>query len=159
MALASFIAGEAISAGNALYVSSSGLVYKASALTSDKASVVGVAIDSGAAGNLIRVNCDSIQATYSGLTPGEYQYLSITNSGQLVNYTAWEAELANLSVDAYLEQVGRAVTTSGVEIEARRPLYTVNSTSVLLLESSAGITIDAILLEDGSRIDLEAATA
>ena len=159
MALASFRAGEAISAGEALYVSSSGFVYKASAINIDQAAVVGVAIDSGAAGSLIRVNCDNIQATYSGLTPGEYQYLSVANSGQLVNYSTWATELADISSDAYLEQIGRAVTTSGVEVEVSRPLYTVNPTSVLLLESSAGITIDAILLEDGSRIDLEAATA
>lgn len=158
MSLASFIAGEAISAGNAVYVGSTGLLYKANALNQTQASVVGVAIESGSSGSLVRVNTDHIYAGYTGLNPGEYRYLSILNSGQLVAYSGWAAELATISVDAYLETVGRAVTTSGLEVEASTPLYVVNPTSVLLLESSVGIGLDAILLEDGSTIDLETAS-
>lgn len=158
MALASFIAGEAISAGNAVYVEANGLLYKASSLNQTQSSVVGVAIEAGSLNSLVRVNTDNIYTGYSGLNPGEYRYLSILNSGQLVTYSGWAAELATISADVYLEIVGRAVTTSGVEIETSTPLYVVNPVSILLLESNVGIGLDAILLEDGSTIDLETAS-
>ena len=157
MAITSFRAGEAISAGQAVYVSSAGLIFKASSLTQDQASVVGIAIDSAAAGDLVRVNSDAIYNEYSGLTPGDLQYLSITTSGQVVDYATWEAQLATVSVNPYQELIGRAITSSGVAVETGKPRYVVNPTSVLLLESSVGIGLDAILLEDGSTISLESA--
>ena len=158
MAIASFRAGETIAAGDAVYVSSNGLTYKASGLNLTQASVGGVAIDGGSAGSLIRVNVDSLYENFSGLTPGEYQYLSITTSGALVDYAAWSAELAGITVDGYLTNVGRATSTTSVAVEIQPPVLVVNPTSVLLLESSSGLTIDAILLEDGSTIDLETAS-
>lgn len=158
MAIASFQAGEAISAGNAVYVEANGLLYKASSLNQTQASVVGVAIEAGSLGSLVRVNTDNIYTGYSGLNPGEYRYLSILNSGQLVSYSGWATELSTIAVNAYLETVGRAVTSSGLEVESSTPLYVVNPISVLLLEDSVGINLDAILLEDGSRIDLETAS-
>lgn len=157
MAITSFRAGEAISAGQAVYVSSAGLIFKASSLTQDQASVVGIAIDSGAAGDLLRVNSDAIYSEYSGLTPGDFQYLSITTSGQIVNYATWEAQLASVNINPYQEVIGRAITSSGVAVEIGKPRYIINPTSVLLLETSVGIGLDAILLEDGSTISLESA--
>jgi hypothetical protein len=44
MAIASFKAGEGISAGDAVFVSSAGLVFKALADTKDNASVAGIAL-------------------------------------------------------------------------------------------------------------------
>lgn len=158
MAITSFKAGESISAGEAVYVSSAGLIFKASSLTQDQASAVGIAIDSGAAGFLIRVNSDAIYNEYSGLTPGELQYLSITTSGQLVNYVTWEAELGTVSINPYKELIGRAITSSGVTVEIKKPEYVVNPTSILLLETPIGFFLDALLLEDGSTINLEGAT-
>lgn len=155
MAVTSFRAGEAISAGQAIYVSSAGLVFKASSVTQDQASVAGIAIDSGAAGDLIRVNSDAIYNSYSGLTPGETQYLSVTTSGQVVNYTTWATQLATVGFNAYQEVIGRAVSSSGVAIELGQPLYVVNPTEILLLETATTFNLDAILLEDGSTIDLE----
>jgi hypothetical protein len=157
MALTSFKAGESISAGQAVYVASTGFVYKASSLTRDQASVIGIAIDSGAAGDLIRVNPDGVYSDYSGLTPGELQYLSVTTSGQVVNYSTWVSELATVGYDPYQETIGRAITSSGVEVELGRPLYTVNPNEFLLLESSTTLSLDVILLEDGSTIELETA--
>jgi hypothetical protein len=55
MAIASLRAGETISAGDAVFVSSNGLVYKAAADTKAKASVAGVAVDGGSSGSLIRI--------------------------------------------------------------------------------------------------------
>lgn len=158
MAITSFKAGEAISAGDLVYLSSAGLLYKASALFIDQASVVGVAIDSGVSGSLIRVNADSVYPNASGVTPGEYRYLSILVSGQHVPYATWASDLAGTAYEgAYLTNIGRATTTTSVEVEVNKPLYIVNPTSVLLMESSAGVILDAILQEDGSTIDLETA--
>jgi hypothetical protein len=158
MAITSFRAGEAISAGQAIYVSTTGLIFKASSLTQDQASVVGIAIDSGVTGDLIRVNSDAIYNSYSGLTPGNLQYLSITTSGQLVDYATWAAQLDSVSINPYQEVIGRAITTSGVVVETGKPRYIVNPTSLLILESSVGVGFDALLLEDGSTIDLETAS-
>ena len=158
MAITSFTAGEAISAGNAVFVSSSGFLYKSTAVYLDQASVVGLSIDSGSAGALIRVNSDDIYTSASGLTPGEYRYVSILTSGQTVSYAGWASDLALTSYDgAYLTIVGRAITSSGVEVETSKPLFIANPTSVFLLETSTGGFLDAILQEDGSTINLEIA--
>ncbi len=158
MAIASFQAGEAISAGDAVYVSLDGLIFKASSFNLTQATVVGIALDAGGAGSLIRVDTDALYARYTGLVPGEYRYLSVLTSGQLVSYSGWFDELGTTTIDAYLTTVGRAVTTSGMEVEVSKPLYTTNPVSVLLLESATPFVADAILLEDGSRIDLEDAS-
>jgi hypothetical protein len=158
MAIASFRAGETIAAGSAVYVGANGLIYKASAQNVTQASVGGVAIDGGSAGDLIRVNADGIYTGFSGLTPGQYQYLSITTSGSLVDYAAWSAELNTVSIDAYLTTIGRVTSTTQFAVEVEPPQFVVNPTSVLMLEASPAISIDAILLEDGSTIDLETAS-
>lgn len=158
MAVTSFRAGEAISAGQAVYVSSVGLAFKASSVTQDQASVAGIAIDSGVTGDLIRINSDAIYNSYSGLTPGETQYLSVTTSGQVVNYATWAAQSATVGFNPYQEVIGRAISSSGVAVELGRPLYVVNPTQILLLETASTFNLDAILLEDGSTIDLETAS-
>jgi hypothetical protein len=153
MAINSFKAGESISAGDAVALNSAGLLVKANALEFDTASVVGVAIDAGA-----RVNADAIYDGGSGFTPGEYRYLSAFASGVNVNYAAWASGLALTAYEgAYLSIVGRALTTTKLEVETSRPLFVTNPTSVILLESSAGSILDAMLQEDGSTIDLETA--
>lgn len=156
MALTSFRAGEAISAGDAVYLSSTGFIYKSLAAYSDQAATIGVAIDSGAAGSLIRVNGDYLYTSASGLTPGEYRYVSLLTSGTTVPYSTWAADLAITGYEgAYLTILGRAVTSSGVEIEPSKPKFISNPTSVILLESSVSVIFDAMLQEDGSTIDLE----
>lgn len=128
MAVTSFRAGEAISAGQAVYVSSVGLAFKASSVTQDQASVAGIAIDSGVTGDLIRITSDAIYNSYSGLIPGETQYLSVTTSGQVVNYTTWATQLATVGFNPYQEVIGRAVSSSGVAVELGQPFYVVNPT-------------------------------
>lgn len=123
MALLSFVAGETISANNAVYVSSNGLVYKASASTAPQATVAGIALDSGSTGSLIRVNPDRITTTFSGFTPGEYQYLSLT-SGSITQYPSWITALSSSALaGAYLTRIGRAVSSSGLEVEIGSPLF------------------------------------
>ena len=156
MSISSFLAGETIAAGDVVYVSSAGLLYKASALTLSQAAAVGISIDSGTAGSLLRVNEDSTYSGLSGLVPGEYQYVSALASGQVQNYTAFinDVSLTSLST-VFLSIVGRAISTTSVEVERAKPIAFYNPTEVLLLETSAGLTLDAILQEDGSTIDLE----
>lgn len=124
MAIASFIAGETISAGDAVYVGANNLIYKAIATNLTQSSVVGVAIDSGQSGALLKINTDALYFSYSGLTAGNTLYLSIANSGQLVSYSTFSSQLASSSLSgAYLESVGRAVSSSGIEIEVGKPVY------------------------------------
>lgn len=158
MALTSFKAGEAISAGDSVYLSSTGFLYKASAVYKNQASAIGIAIDSGSAGSLIRVNTDFLYTSASGLTPGEYRYVSVLVSGANVSYNTWVSDLAATAYEgAYLTTLGRVVTSSGVEVETSKPIFISNPTSLIILETSAGVILDAMLQEDGSTIDLETA--
>ena len=156
MAIVSLKAGEAISAGDAVFVSSAGLTFKASAQTFENASVAGVAVNGGVTGDLIRVNSDSVYTSTSAFVAGEIQYLSALASGQYDNYDAVVSGLNASSLEGlYLTEVGRAVTTNKINVERSIPTFLRNTTSLLLLESSSGLTLDAILQEDGSTIKTE----
>ena len=156
MAITSFRAGEAISAGDAVSLNTAGLLFKANATVFEQASTIGLAIDSGAVGSLIRVNNDSIYTSASGLTPGEFNYVSLLTSGALVSYSTLEVDLSLTSYPgAYLAPVGRALSNTSLDVEVSKPVFIVNTTSLLLLESSPSTLLDAILQEDGSTIDLE----
>lgn len=132
MTFAAFQAGETISAGDAVYVSSGSLLFKGDGATLTEASIVGVAVDSGTTGQLIRVNLDSVYEGFSGLTPGEYQYLSFTTPGAVVDYTTWANDLTTVNLNPFLTRVGRAITTDSIEVEISRPVTFVNPTQVLL---------------------------
>jgi hypothetical protein len=125
MAIASFQAGESLSAGDAVYVASDNLLYKASGLNTTQASVAGLAIDSGSAGDLIRINADSLYDGLSGLTPGELQFLSITTSGSVVDYPTWASEFSSFAADAYLTKIGRATTSTDLEVNISTPTLVV----------------------------------
>ena len=127
MAIASFRAGETIAAGDAVYVGSNGLIYKASALNTTQASVGGIAIDGGVVGDLIRVNADGVYPGLSGMTPGEYRYLSVSTSGAIVDYPTWTSEFAALASDAYLTTIGRSVTSTDLQVELSTPTLVVYS--------------------------------
>lgn len=123
MAVAGFAAGQYITAGQACYVGSDGLLYLANAAKPATASTVGIAIDTGHPGTLIRVNVDAISNDYSNLIPGTAHYLSISTSGQIVPYSGWLNEFNTAAKSAYLQFVGRAISSSGVEVELNPPLY------------------------------------
>jgi len=159
MALISFIAGENVTAGNVVYVNPSGVVFKASAIYSSQASLVGVALDSVSTGDLVRVNNDSLYSNFSNLIPGETRYLSVLTSGSLTSYSGFVNEIENTALaGAYLTTVGRVVTTSGVEIETDKPVFIdIDSvaTPFMLLETSPFLSNEYLLLEDNSIIQLE----
>ena len=126
MALTSFQAGEAISAGNLVFLTSTGFIKKAIATVKEQASTIGVALDSGIAGDLIRVDTDTVYSNFSALTPGNLQYLSIVSSGGLVDYLNWQTQFNALTASgAFLTQLGRAITTSSMEIEINKPIYVI----------------------------------
>ena len=158
MAIASFIAGEAISAGDAVFTTNTGKIYRGSSVYLDQAAIVGIALESGLAGYPVRVDCDQIYVGYSGLTPGEASYVSLFGSGQLVNYAVWVSGLAETSLSqAFLSRVGSAVTSSGLSIEREVPIFINNPSETILLESSSGIFSSNLTLENGFKINLESA--
>lgn len=124
MAITSFIAGEAISAGNAVYVTSSGYLYRAIATNQTQAAVVGLSLDTVVVSGLARVVSDFIYSNSSSLTPGTFQYLSVATSGNVVSYSTWQTELnATTLSGAFLTNVGRALSTTSLEVEVQKPIY------------------------------------
>ena len=103
MAIASFTAGEAITAGQAVYVDSVGKLFKASGGSQTTASVAGIAVDTGSAGTLLRVNVDAPYYGYDNLVPGDKHFLSIVNSGQITTYSGWLEEFDTYADVAYLQ--------------------------------------------------------
>lgn len=130
MAIVSFKAGGDISAGDAVFVSSTGLLHKAIATEFKNSFVVGIAINGGSAGNLIRVNADSVYDSSFTFVPGVTQYLSLTTSGAYADYESINSELGLTSYSGiYLSQVGKAVTTSKLEVETSVPIFLINTTN------------------------------
>jgi len=124
MAVTSFIAGEAISAGNIVYVTPSGFLRKSIGTAQDQASPIGISVDTTSATNLARVISDSIYAESAGLVAGNRQYLSLTTSGALVDYATWQTQLNSLSASgAFLTQIGTALSSTALNIEIERPIY------------------------------------
>jgi hypothetical protein len=124
MAIVSFTAGESISADDVVSLSDNGLLYKAIATDTSKARAAGVAIETASVGNLVRVNVDSIYDGFSGLVPGDQQYLSLTVSGGLATYSVWQSQFNSLTISGvFLTAVGRALSSTALDIELSKPLY------------------------------------
>lgn len=131
MALTTFPAGETISKFSPVVVSSGGFLFNASANTLATARVTGLALDSGAPNDLIRVQTDNIVNNVPGLTPGEKYYVSPVSGTLASGYAAW-AQLATTFVTstAYLTSVGTALTGTDLVIEIEQPI-SVNSSGLI----------------------------
>ena len=152
--LVSFRAGQGIAVGDAVTVNPSGLLYKASSVSERTARVVGLAINSGNAQDLITVNKDSYFAGSSGLTPGEGVYLSVVSGALNPSYASWYNEVQSGPFSsAYITYLGRAATTSGFGVEISKPFFLNIAGGSILLED--GYLANYLLAEDGSTIDLE----
>jgi len=152
--LVSFRAGQNIAAGDAVTVNPSGLLYKASSISEQTARVVGLAINSGNAQDLVTVNKDSYFAGSSGLTPGEGVYLSVVSGALNPSYASWYNEIQSAPLSsAYITYLGRAATTSGFGVEISKPIFLNITGGSILLET--GFVDSYLLAEDGSTIDLE----
>lgn len=124
MALVSFRAFTNINAGQLVTLGPSGTIFPSSAANLNNSKCVGVALDSGAATDLIRVDQDSIQYIFSGQTAGNIPYLSITSGTIQPSYAAFQTEVnASALTSAYLVPLGRAISSSGINIEIGRPVF------------------------------------
>lgn len=154
MALVSFIASENINKGDVVTINPSGLLYKASAIEERNARVVGIATNTGQANELISVNKDSYSASSSGLTPGSPVYLSVVSGSLNTSYADWLDEAFSTTLTtAFVTSVGRAVTSSGVNVEVAKSVLVNLTGGYLLLEG--GFSPGVILAEDGATIELE----
>jgi len=126
MAILAFRAGEAIQAGDAVYVDSSPFVYKGLGDTQEKSSVIGIAEDRGNIGDLIRINTDNICYKLTGFDVNEYLFLSFIQPGLVVDYATWESDLSSAAFNPYLTRVGRALSSTAVEVEINKPVSFVN---------------------------------
>ena len=160
MALATFIAGEAIAEGDAVSVSPNGIVNRANSSIVDNASTAGVASSSAVAGAPVIVYTDSVYTAPAALyTAQEVQYVPLLTSGTLTNYTAWASGLSLTAYSgAYLTRVGTALSPSGLNIEVEPPIFINNPTQSILLEDTVTVPASFMLTEDGFNIDLEDAT-
>jgi len=76
MAIVSFRAATAISAGQPVTVASGGTIYPSSAANAVNARSVGIALDTATTGGLVRVDKDKIQHIFTGQIAGSIPYLS-----------------------------------------------------------------------------------
>jgi len=115
-----FTAGEALTAGNLVYITSTGTIMKADANTIGKEAVgyVPSSISNGASGAMVR---GQGQITgLSGLTAGTLYVLSNTTTGGVLANTS-----ITLASPDFLQPVGRASSTTVLEFLAG-PTYLVN---------------------------------
>ena len=161
MAIVSLVAGGTITAGQAVYINTSGLALPAQADGGELqlAAVAGVAQDTVTEGQSFRCNVDSVSVIPSAtFTPGTALFLHPSDDGELAEYSVFASGVENTSaVGLYLTRVGTALTADRVAVELKRPIFINNTTSIILMESASGLVVDAILDEDGFRIDTEGA--
>ena len=161
MAIVSLVAGETITAGQAVYINSSGLALRTQADGGniDLAACAGVAQDTVLEGQSFRCNVDSVATIPSAtFTPGTALFLHPSNDGGLAEYDVFASGVENTAAGGlYLTRVGTALTTDRLAVELKRPIFINNTTSIILMETASGLVVDAILDEDGFRIDTEGA--
>ena len=161
MAIVSLVAGETITAGQAVYINTSGLALRAQADGGDLqlAAVAGVAQDTVNEGESFRCNVDSVSVIPNAtFTPGTALFLHPSDDGELAEYPVFASGVEVTSaVGLYLTRIGTALTADRVAVELKRPIFINNTTSIILMETASGLVVDAILDEDGFRIDTEGA--
>ena len=157
MAVVTLIAAEDISTWDAVYVTDAGKVAKAIATARATASVAGFALNAAATDSLVRVDVDGVAIGFTGLIPGDYRYLSLVNAGELCSFTEFAADIARITVNGFLTNVGQVISPTSISISIEPPQAVPNPFNFLLLESSDITTVNGLLLENGSFIDLEIA--
>lgn len=161
MSFATFLAGETLSPGDPVALTSGGVVYKCCAVDPNTHFLVGVCLESGVANGQVRVGTDNAGNVYSGLTPGYPYYVGLSSGTLVDSYDQFVTDLGNTGyVSAVLNYVGRAITSSRISVERTNPITITNPTAAsFLLESSVSIVSPFFILqEDGSKISLEGAS-
>ena len=161
MAIVSLVAGETITAGQAVYINSSGLALRTQADGGniDLAACAGVAQDTVLEGQSFRCNVDSVSTIPSAsFTPGTALFLHPSNDGALAEYDVFSSGVAATSaVGLYLTRVGTALTSDRLAVELKDPYLSITLHRSFFMETASGLVVDAILDEDGFRIDTEGA--
>lgn len=161
MSFATFLAGETLSPGDPVALTSAGVVYKCCAVDPNTSTLVGVCLESGSVNGQVRVGLDNAGSVFSNLTIGAQYYVGLSSGTLISGYDNFLDALGNTGYSsANLNYIGRAITTSRISIERAFPLTIVNPTaSALLLESSvSAVSPFFILQEDGSKILTEDAS-
>ena len=87
---------------------------------------------------------------------GKKLYLHPFNDGEIAEYDVFASGIGQIVVGGlYLSQIGTALTETRVAVELKRPILVNSSASIILMETASGLVVDAILDEDGFRIDTE----
>jgi len=160
MSFATFLAGETLSPGDPVALTSEGVVYKCCAVDSNTSTLLGVCLESGTANSQIRVGIDNAGNIFSNLTIGDSYYVGLASGTLVSGYDNFVEALGNTGYpSANLNFIGRAITPTRISVERGRPIVIVNPTpeSFLLESSLSSVSPFFILQEDGSKILLESA--
>ena len=124
MGLVSFRAGQPITSGNFLRVTTNGLAYPATCGNKPGATAIGVAINSAEADDVVLVNKDYIYDGLPALTPGEKIYLALDSGQHYTSYEAFDVALSGSTLSGmYLTELGTAITTEKLHVQIKLPVF------------------------------------
>ena len=156
MALTIFRAGESISVGDVVAVTSDSVARKAVVGDATRFKAVGVAVGSAETGKPLEVIVDGEVHTFSGLVPGDFLYLSNTAGSY---YTSFYPIVSGISDTLYgsanVAPFARAISTSGVVLQPSASLLADVGVPYIATEDTPIEGIYTILTEDGSIIEQE----
>lgn len=156
MSLTIFRAGESIDVGDVVAVTNDSVLKRAVVGDASKFKAVGVALTSGNAAHPIQVVVDGEVHTFSGLTPGQFLYLSTDPGGYFTDYNLIPSGISDtLYPEANVAPFARAISSSGVVLQPSASLLAAVGSSYLVTEDSPTEGIYTFLTEDGATIELE----
>jgi len=156
VALTIFRAGESIDVGDVVAVTSDSVARKAVVGDATRFKAVGVALSAGAAGAPFQVIVDGEAHTFSGLTPGDFLYLSNTAGSYYTSYFPIASGISDtLYGSANVAPFARAISTSGVVLQPSTSLLADVGTPYIATEGTPTEGIYTILTEAGSIIEQE----
>lgn len=156
MALTIFTAGEDIAIGDIVAVTSNSVLRKAVVGDATRAKAVGVALSSGSLHAPVQVLVDGEVHTFTGLTPGDFLYLSNTPGSY---YTSFYSIVSGISDTLYgsanVAPFARAISPSGVVLQPSNSLLADVGSKYIVTEDSPVEGVYTILTEDGDIISQE----
>jgi len=156
MSLTIFRAGEPVDIGNIVAVTQDSVLKKAVVGDPATSKAIGVALTSGNAGNPVQVVVDGEVHTFTGLTPGDFLYLSNTDGSYYTTYPPIPSGLSDtLYPFANVAPFARAISSSGVVLQPSTSVLADVGFSYIATEDSPVEGIYTILTEDGDIIEQE----
>ena len=131
MSFGTFTAGETISPGTPLAVTTAGVVYPCCPTNPNTRNLVGIAIESGFAGGAVRVAFDVMPNNiFTDLVPGEQYYTGLASGTILSGSHNFNIELQDSGFpDAYLHLLGTAVNATRLNLERANPRILMSGSS------------------------------